>query len=222
MTDCDGSGDSWGPALAPGTPTFDHASEMFRTGVTTDNTLTIAGGNDRTAFYLSGSYSNQTGTFVGPQNSYKRYSFRLKGSHHVRENLTVGGNVAYSNTDGLFIQKGSNFSGVLLGAWRSPPEFDNRVYLDPTTGLHRSYRFPNPSASSFNLSRGYDNPFFTANVPGQQRDRRPRFRERERRVRASGMAAIQLHPGRGLLGRRSAAGAAADVLQYSSILWVRW
>jgi TonB-linked SusC/RagA family outer membrane protein len=165
VTDCDGSGDSWGPALAPGTPTFDHAREMFQTGLMTDNTLTVAGGNDRTEFYLSGSYTNQDGTFVGPQNSYKRYSFRLKGSHHVRDNFTVGGNVAYSNSDGRFIQKGSNFSGVLLGAWRSPPEFDNRVYLDPTTGMHRSYRFPNPSGSSFGSSRGYDNPFFTANVP---------------------------------------------------------
>jgi TonB-linked SusC/RagA family outer membrane protein len=163
--DCEGTGDSWGPALAPGTPTFDHTGEMFRTGVMTDNNLTISGGNDRTLFYLSGSYTNQNGTFVGPQNSYKRYSFRLKGSHRVRDNFTIGGNVAYSNTDGRFIQKGSNFSGVLLGAWRSPPEFDNRVYLDPTTGMHRSYRFPNPSASSFGSSRGYDNPFFTANVP---------------------------------------------------------
>lgn len=163
--DCEGTGDSWGPLLAPGTPTFDHAREMFKTGLTTDNTLAISGGNDRTTFYLSGSYTNQDGTFVGPQNSYKRYSFRLKGSHRVRNNFTVGGNVAYSNTDGRFVQKGSNFSGIMLGAWRSPPEFDNRVYLDPTTGLHRSYRFPNPSASSFNVGRGYDNPFFTANVP---------------------------------------------------------
>jgi TonB-linked SusC/RagA family outer membrane protein len=163
--DCEGSGDSWGPLLAPGTPTFDHAREMFTTGLTTDNTLAVSGGNDRTAFYLSGSYTNQDGTFVGPQNSYKRYSFRLKGSHRVRDNFTVGGNVAYSNTDGRFVQKGSNFSGIMLGAWRTPPEFDNRVYLDPTTGLHRSYRFPNPSASSFNVGRGYDNPFFTTNVP---------------------------------------------------------
>ena len=163
--DCEGTGDSWGPALAPGTPTFDHAREMFQTGLATDNTLAISGGNDRTTFYLSGAYTNQDGTFVGPQNSYKRYSFRLKGSHRVRDNFTVGGNVAYSNTDGRFVQKGSNFSGIMLGAWRSPPEFDNRVYLDPTTGLHRSYRFPNPSASSFNVGRGYDNPFFTANVP---------------------------------------------------------
>jgi TonB-linked SusC/RagA family outer membrane protein len=165
VIDCEGTLDSWGPALAPGTPTFDHAREMFETGVTTDNTLTVSGGNDRTLFYLSGSYTNQTGTFVGPQNSYKRYSFRLKGSHRVRNNFTVGGNVAYSNTDGRFVQKGSNFSGLTLGAWRSPPEFDNRQYLDPTSGLHRSFAFPNPSGSSFGISRGYDNPFFSANVP---------------------------------------------------------
>ena len=163
--DCSGTGDSWGPALAPGTPTFDHAREMFTTGLATDNTLTISGGNDRTLFYLSGSYTNQDGTFVGPQNSYKRYSFRLKGSQRVKDNFTIGGNVAYSNSDGRFVQKGSNFSALTLGSWRTPPEFDNRIYLDPTTGLHRSYRFPNPSASSFGDTRGYDNPFFSANVP---------------------------------------------------------
>jgi TonB-linked SusC/RagA family outer membrane protein len=163
--DCDGSGDSWGPALPAGTPTFDHAREVFQTGLMTDNTLAISGGNDRTTFYLSGAYNYQDGTFVGPQNNYQRYAFRLKGSHRVSNSFNVGGNVAYSNTNGNFVQKGSNFSGIMLGAWRSPPEFDNKVYLDPVTGLHRSYRFPNPSASSFNLSRGYDNPFFTANVP---------------------------------------------------------
>ncbi len=164
-TDCGGTGDSWGPALAAGTATFDHAREMFTTGVATDNTLTIAGGNDRTLFYLSGSYTNQDGTFVGPQNAYKRYSFRLKGSQRVRDNFTIGGNVAYSNSDGRFVQKGSNFSALTLGSWRTPPEFDNRIYLDPATGMHRSYRFPNPSASSSDSTRGYDNPFFSANVP---------------------------------------------------------
>lgn len=163
--DCEGTGDSWGPALPGGTATFDHAREVFQTGLMTDNTLTISGGNDRTLFYLSGSYTNQDGTFVGPQNSYQRVSFRLKGSHRLSDVFTVGGNVAYSNTDGRFVQKGSNFSGIMLGAWRSPPEFDNHTYLDPVTGMHRSYRFPNPSASSFGTSRGYDNPFFTANVP---------------------------------------------------------
>ena len=39
-----------------GTPTFNHAGEMFQTGHTFDNALTISGGNDRTTFFLSGGY----------------------------------------------------------------------------------------------------------------------------------------------------------------------
>ena len=53
---------SWGPMLAAGTPTFDHFGELFHTGTTRDNTLTVSGGNDRTLFYLSGSHLAQTGT----------------------------------------------------------------------------------------------------------------------------------------------------------------
>lgn len=156
--------DSWGPELAAGTPTFDHAREVFQTGWTSDNTLTISGGTDRTLFYLSGAYAYQRGTIVGPNNNYERISFRLNGSHRLFDNLNVGANVAYSNASGEFVQKGSNFSGILLGSWRSPPEFNNEEYFSPD-GFHRSYRFPNPSPSSATFSRGYDNPFFTAFEP---------------------------------------------------------
>ncbi|MGH7632048.1 MAG: SusC/RagA family TonB-linked outer membrane protein [Gemmatimonadales bacterium] len=164
LIDCEATSDSWGPELGPNVPTYDHAREMFDTGITTDNTLTISGGTDRTLFYLSGGYTYQDGSIVGPRNKYERISVRLNGSHRVRDNFTIGGNVAYSNADGDFLQKGSNFSGVFLGSWRSAPDFDNRQYLS-ADGIHRSYRFPNPSPSSVNLNRGYDNPFFTANVP---------------------------------------------------------
>jgi TonB-dependent SusC/RagA subfamily outer membrane receptor len=44
---------SWGPALAAGTPTFDHANELFSTGVRSDNSLSLAGGTDRTTYFLS-------------------------------------------------------------------------------------------------------------------------------------------------------------------------
>ncbi|HEX5723911.1 MAG TPA: TonB-dependent receptor plug domain-containing protein, partial [Longimicrobiaceae bacterium] len=44
---------SWGPALAAGTPTFDHFDELYETGTIFDNTLTVSGGSERTTFYLS-------------------------------------------------------------------------------------------------------------------------------------------------------------------------
>jgi TonB-linked SusC/RagA family outer membrane protein len=154
---------SYGPLLPAGTPTFDHFSEMFHTGHMVDNNLTISGGSDRTQFYFGGSWMDQNGTIVGPNNGYRRATARLKASHRLLDNLTVTGNFAYTDARGDYIQKGSNVSGLLLGALRTPPEFDNRYYLDSATGLHRSFRYPEPTANSALASRGYDNPFFVVN-----------------------------------------------------------
>jgi TonB-linked SusC/RagA family outer membrane protein len=160
--DCGLTTRSWGAPIPAGTPTYDHSQEVFRTGYTFDNTMTISGGNDRTTFYFSGSYMNQTGTFVGPNNRFDRKSFRLKADHRLSDQVKVSGNISYANSNGDYVQKGSNFSGILLGSWRATPTFDNRVYLDPVTKIHRSYSYPEPSANSFDQSRGYDNPFFVA------------------------------------------------------------
>lgn len=160
--DCDATRYSWGPALAPGTRTYDHSKELFKDGFNTDNTLTISGGGERTTFYLSAGVAHQNGIVFGPHNSYDKYAFRFKGDQRLNDRLTIGANVSYTSAKGEFVQKGSNFSAVGVGAWRTPPEFNNREFLDPVTGLHRAYRFPHPSATSFGISRGYDNPFFIA------------------------------------------------------------
>ncbi|MDQ3310108.1 MAG: SusC/RagA family TonB-linked outer membrane protein, partial [Gemmatimonadota bacterium] len=151
---------SWGPRLAEGTPTFDHFGEMFRTGNVFDNNLSVSGGSERTTYFLSLGRLDHEGTIVGPNNFYNRTTARLKGTHQLISSLQVGGNFAYAQTDGAYIQKGSNISGLLLGALRTPPEFDNREFRSET-GLHRSYRVQNPTTLA--SSRGYDNPFFVVN-----------------------------------------------------------
>ncbi|HEX7118156.1 MAG TPA: SusC/RagA family TonB-linked outer membrane protein [Longimicrobiales bacterium] len=157
----DGSTVSWGAPLAEDVETFDHASELYDPAVSFENNLTLSGGTDRTTYYLGVGRVDRRGTVEGNQ-GYVRNSVRLKGTHVINEDLRVSGNIAYSDSRGEFIQQGSNTSGILLGALRTPPEFDNRVYLDPETGLQRSYRVPNPTSP--NQSSGYDNPFFTANM----------------------------------------------------------
>jgi TonB-linked SusC/RagA family outer membrane protein len=156
---------SWGPLLPAGTPTFDHAGEMFRTGHLYDNIVSISGGTDRTLFYLSGGSTNQQGFITGPNNTLNRYSVRFNGSQRATGTLQFSVNGSYTNTQGGFVQSRNNTSGLLLGAWRSPPDFNNLPYLDPVTGLHRSYRYPFPAPGSDQISRIYDNPFFVANVP---------------------------------------------------------
>ena len=158
--DCGASADSYGPELAPGTPTYDHFGELFRTGHSSVTDLTVSGGNDRTTFFASAGYLDQNGTIIGPNNWYKKSNARLKASHRMFDRLTISGNITYVDTKGAFTQKGSNTSGILLGGLRTAPDFNQFPYLDPETGLHRSYRFPHPSPASVTRSRSYDNPVF--------------------------------------------------------------
>ncbi len=158
---------SWGPLVTG--QTYDHAGELFEGGNKFENNLTVSGGNERTTYFLSVGRLDHNGTIVGDNDHYIRNSARLRGSHYLRDNLQVNGNIAYSDVDAQYIQQGSNISGLLLGALRTPPNFNNcpdtpegvACYLDPTTGLHRSYRLQNPT--TILQSRGYDNPFFVIN-----------------------------------------------------------
>ena len=151
---------SWGPKLAPGTQVFDHQNEIFQTGQLVNQYLNVSGGNEWTTYYLSAGRVGQSGTIVGKQD-YTRNNVRLKASQRINPDLNFTGNFAYSDVSSNRIQKGSNVSGVLLGEWRTPPDFNNLPYFDPVTGLHRSYRYQNPT--ELIQTRGYDNPFFVVN-----------------------------------------------------------
>ena len=156
---CRLSPNSYGPRLS-GVPTYNHFDEMFRTGTLMDYNLSMSGGTERTQFYLSGGYTDHAGVIVGPNNEYQRTTARLKASHLVSDVFQVGGNIAYVDTRGDFTQKGSNVSGLMLGALRTPPDFNNKEYLS-ADGLHRSYRYPEPTIAQ--TTRGYDNPFWVVN-----------------------------------------------------------
>lgn len=152
---------SWGARLPEGTPTYDHAREMYQTGNRAETNLVLSGGDERTTYYLSAGYMGNEGVIVGENSSYTRTTVRLKAGHRLAQDLRISGNFAYTDSDGAFVQKGSNISGIQLGALRTPPEFNNLPYLDPETGLHRSYRLPSPTSAT--QGRGYDNPFWVAN-----------------------------------------------------------
>lgn len=154
---------SWGPALAAGTPTYDHSAEIFETGRTSDNTLSMSGGSDRTTFYVSAGALNSNGFIVGDKDYLKRYTVRFNGSHALFDKLTIGASGSYVQTKGGGIDRGNAINGVGLAALRQPPEFNALQYLDSASGLHRSWRFPHPGPTAFTTTRGFDNPFFAIN-----------------------------------------------------------
>jgi TonB-linked SusC/RagA family outer membrane protein len=152
---------SWGVPLT-GT-TYDHASEAFDDGHVSDNVVSVSGGTDRTTFYLSGNYNKNQGVFVGPNNFFNRTTMRLNATHHLTDGFTIGGNFSFADTRGDFTQRGNNTNGLLLGLFRTPPEFNNMPYLDPVSGLHRSYMLPNAGPETAGLDRIFSNPFFVLN-----------------------------------------------------------
>ncbi len=157
---------SWGAKLAcapncvVGKDVFDHAHELFQTANRFDNDVTLSGGGEATTYFLSAGFNDDQSYIIGPH-SAKKATVRLKASHNLLDNLTLSGNFAYTNQDLSLVQQGSNISGLLLGALRTPPEFNNANYLT-STGLQRTFRNPNPT--SLTESRGYDNPFWIAKV----------------------------------------------------------
>jgi len=161
--DCYATPDTWGPQLEAGVKTYDHTNELYQTGHFWDNVLNISGGNEKTSFFLSGGYFTQDGTVLGPHDYLHRATVRLKAEHAVADNLRIGGNVMYAQTEQDAVQKGFNYASIPWTSWLTPPEFNNNPYLDPATGVHRSYRFPDPSVGSIpDSTRGYDNPYFSA------------------------------------------------------------
>jgi TonB-linked SusC/RagA family outer membrane protein len=152
-------GRNWGPALAAGTVTYDHFGELFRTATNLDNQLSISGGDASRTFFMSLGATNQDGIIRGPNNFMNRYNIRLKATQALGSNLKLGGNVAYTQNNGSFVQRGSNLSGLLLGATRTSPEFNQFPYLTEN-GFARSYRRPNPNGIQDPI---YENPLWAQN-----------------------------------------------------------
>ncbi len=150
---------SFGARLDGSTPVFDHYDELYETGHQFENALTLSGGNEYTTFFLSSGRLIQNGITVG-EADYIRNNVRLNASQRILNNLTAGANLAYTNSQQDRIQMGSNVAGLMLGALRTPPNFNNTEFLS-AQGFHRSYRLQIPI--SVNGNRGYDNPLFVLN-----------------------------------------------------------
>jgi TonB-linked SusC/RagA family outer membrane protein len=150
--------DSWGPQLPAGTPTYDHFGELFHTGHLLDANLDISGGDERRNFFLSVGRMNHDGTILGPGSHLDRTSIRLKAAQELGSRLRLSGNVAFAKSLGGFAEHGDNQDGIMLGSARTPPEFNNRQYLDSESGQHRSYVYPEPT--EITASRRFSNPFW--------------------------------------------------------------
>ncbi|CUT00124.1 SusC/RagA family TonB-linked outer membrane protein [Candidatus Kryptobacter tengchongensis] len=145
--------------------TYDHATELFRKPITWNSSLEISGGDEWGSFYLNAERLEEQGIILA-NSDFKRTSLRANVSRRFAENITARINAVYVKTSTNRVQQGSNISGLLLGAYRTPPDFNNQPYV-VTYISQTGARFPNSHRSYRNgegdptRGVGYNNPFFT-------------------------------------------------------------
>ncbi|WP_045113020.1 SusC/RagA family TonB-linked outer membrane protein [Microscilla marina] len=151
--------------------TFDVYENLFQTGITLNNDISVSSANEKGNLYISFSDTRQEGIIKG-NSSYRRTTGRLNSTRYLGKYFTIAAKANYSHIESSRVQRGSNVSGILLGGLRTPADFDMRgysgTYYDvnntPYPNLQRAYRNP-VGSRNFNSTPNsvYDNPLWIVN-----------------------------------------------------------
>ncbi len=100
-----------------------------KNAVTTNHSLNIAGGTDRSKFSIGGGYQYQDGVFGGEhaKSDYRRFTFRINSEHVVYRNdagldvVKVGENLYYNHKQSQGLDNGGQYSNALSTMLRANP-----------------------------------------------------------------------------------------------------
>jgi TonB-linked SusC/RagA family outer membrane protein len=137
-----GSTNSWGKKLPDDTTTYAQDEVPFRTGDSYETTLSVNGVAGSFNYLISGTRTDLNGFVIGSE--LARNNFRLNLGTEVLPKLYLQSNSNYISLNNDLPQNGSNLSGILLGALRTPPEFNTADYLEPDGTQHRFGFYDNP------------------------------------------------------------------------------
>lgn len=87
---------------------------VFRDAAMQNHDLNISGGNDKTKFYISGSYLGQDGIIIGSK--FQRFNLRTSIDHKVNNKLTIGFSNAVSRSQSNRIVNDNSIFGVFSTA----------------------------------------------------------------------------------------------------------
>jgi TonB-linked SusC/RagA family outer membrane protein len=75
---------------------YDYNDYIFRTGIGTDNNVSVAGGRDKTKYYASASYFKNEG--IIKNTDFRRYSFRINLDQALGEKINLNMGLNYINS----------------------------------------------------------------------------------------------------------------------------
>lgn len=137
--------------------------QVFQTGMTFDNNVSIGFNGDSSKTTISLGNINQEGIIRGGS-TYDRTNLRLNHDVQLNDDFKLSFNSQYSRVTSDRIQTGSNLSGLYLGYLRSAPDFDNRDYIGTYFNAN-GVAFPNSQRGYRNQvgssAPAYNNPGWT-------------------------------------------------------------
>ena len=154
---------SFGPAWKPLTSFYDNLHNFFQTGFSQTHNLSAEFGTKDVAFRASGQFFDNTG--VVPNNTYRKYNFKLTNTTKIGKYITITPSVAYTNADNLRPLKSSasisGAGGYLVELYEWPANNNIRNYQDRAGDKiiifnnNRNSDFDNPLWSAKNV-RAFD------------------------------------------------------------------
>ena len=159
---------SWGDKLSSASKNY--AKEFFRTGFTTNNTISLAGGNENFKSYFS--YGNVFSHGMTPENTYRSHNLNSKVAFKVLENVNVDFSAKYSNQWVKNQAAAGYLWNPLTGVYLAPRGTDwgyykdNYEVYDPTRGC-------NVQNWTNTKQQQYSNPYWVLNrqTPVSERNR---------------------------------------------------
>jgi TonB-linked SusC/RagA family outer membrane protein len=133
----------------------DWQDQVFRRGATNQIDLNIAGGTDKTRFFVSGQYSKQQGILIG--NAFDRFSGRINLDHQATNKLLIGANFSLARTQNDRLSNDNAFSTPLQIVALSPitPLIDPRSGLPSGTPPGPSTNYPVYYNPLININNAY-------------------------------------------------------------------
>ena len=145
--------------------TYDHMSLVSKRGLNREQSFIASGGNEKTAFYISFSRAYEKSHWIDYQDykklvsttyghrptretpsDYLRNSLRLKGSHLIRQNLTLSSGISYVRVRTNNVARSHTTDGLGRAILSTPPDFNPVPYLNTETQYHRTSTNENPTS----------------------------------------------------------------------------
>jgi len=136
---------SWGPLMDTlkinglRAPKYNPEKMFFQTGITTNNNISLSGGNNNSGYFMSYSYFDQKG--IVPTTYFKRHSFFIKYNSQITEKLSSSFQLTYSNSEQRRTAEGTTFGqpGPIFVTYNQPVSWNPFPIYD-ADGTQRVFR----------------------------------------------------------------------------------